>query len=281
MGTSRSGEQFDRTDLFDAKRNDINPPNDNLSDARLAQPERQQPERQQRTHGDQTFRLDDGRTLVIRDSNVTVNIYNGGNDRDYDRRPVRVGRGQGSICPEYNEYANSRQAYQEEAWLNRGDDFDRRQQRPIPQCRHRHQQTYSDSSDYRDYDRSDYRSDYRNEYRSPSRYGDVQAVSSGQYDYDYERRQSRNPIDQIFGTIGSIARGIGDVAYEAQPIIQAWAQIEMIKNGRHGGSYYGGYNNGYYDRPYNPWNSSYNRNLIAYNNNSRYYDDYNPLWMNG
>jgi hypothetical protein len=41
------------------------------------------------------------------------------------------------------------------------------------------------------------------------------------------------------------------------------------------------HNGGYYDRPYNPWNSVQNRNLIAYNNNSRYYDDYNPLWMNG
>lgn len=264
MGRSNSGDRFERTDLFDPSRNDVNPPNDNFSDARL-------PQRQQRIQGDQTFRLDDGRTLVIRDSNVTVNIYNGGDDRGYDRRPVRVGSGRGSYCPEYNEYANSRQAYQEEAWLNRGDDFDRRQQRPIPQCRHQ-QQRYSDSGYYDD--------------RGPSRYGDVQAVSAGEYDRRYDRgydreRQNRNPLDQFFSAIGSIARGIGDVAYEAQPILQTWAQIEMIKNGgRFGNGFYGGYNTGYYDRPYNPWSSPYNRNLISYNNNSRYYDN-NPAWLFG
>jgi hypothetical protein len=259
MGRSNSGDRFERTDLFDPSRNDINPPNDNFSDARL-------PQRQQRTQGDQTFRLDDGRTLVIRDSNVTVNIYNGGDDSGYDRRPVRVGSGRGSYCPEYNEYANSRQAYQEEAWLNRGDDRDR-QRYPIPNCRQQHQR-YSDSGYYDD--------------RGPSRYGDVRAVSAGDYDYDRrDGRQGGNFLDRIFDGVGQFARGIGDVLYEAQPIIQTWAQIEMMKQGgRFGNGFYGGYNTGYYDRPYNPWNSSYNRNLISYNNNSRYYDN-NPSWLFG
>lgn len=272
MGTSRSGEQFDRTDLFNPSRNDINPPSDNLSDARLPQRQCAQ-DRCDNRSDNRSDRYSNNSELQAFKEGYRQAYRDGFMDGQREQ-PVRVGRGQGSYCPEYNDYANSRQAYQEEAWLNRGDDFDRQQRRPIPQCRHRHQQTYSDNSDYRDYDRYDGRS---------SRYGDVQAVSAGQYDIRYEReRQNRNPLDQFFSTIGSIARGIGDVAYEAQPIIQTWAQIEMIKQGRMGGRYYGGgYNGGYYDRPYNPWNSSYNRNLISYNNNSRYYDDYNPSWLNG
>jgi hypothetical protein len=260
MGRSSSGEQFERTDLFDPNRNDINPPNDNFSDARLPQRQCAQDRcdnRSERRLSDSEQAFRDGYRQAYRDGFMD----------GQQQQQVRVGSGRGSYCPEYNTYANSRQAYQEEAWLNRGDDYDRMQRRPIPQCHHRHQQRYSDSGYYDD--------------RGPSRYGDVQAVSAGQYDYEYQRQQSRNPIDQFFGAIGSIARGIGDVAYEARPILQTWAQIEMIKHGGYGGRYYGGQNYGYYDRPYNPWNSAYNRNLIAYNNNSRYYDNYDPMWMNG
>jgi hypothetical protein len=273
MGTSRSGEQFDRTDLFNPNRNDINPPSDNFSDARL--PQRQCAQDRCDTRSDnRSDRYSNNAELQAFKEGYRQAYRDGFMDGQREQ-PVRVGRGQGSYCPEYNDYANSRQAYQEEAWLNRGDDFDRQQRRPIPQCRHRHQQTYSDSSDYRDYDRySD---------RGSSRFGDVRAVSAG--DYDYDRRDGRrggNFLDRIFDVVGQVARGVSDVAYEAGPIIQTYAQLQMIKNGGIGGRYYGGgYNGGYYDRPYNPWNSVQNRNLIAYNNNSRYYDDYNPLWMNG
>jgi len=263
MDKHPSRQTSDSTNLFDGNRSGEIVPPDNLSDARLAPPERQQ------SHGRQTYRLEGGGTIEINDSNVTINNYIvQGDGYRQDSRPVRVGRGQGSMCPEYNDYATSRQAYQEEAWLNRGDSYD---QRPIPQCHHRQQSRYDSG---------------------PSRYGDVQAVSAGQYDYDYQRqheRRGRSPIDQFFNAIGSVARGIGDVAYEAAPIIQTWAQIEMIKQGRVGGHYYGGYDNGYYNqRPYNPWNSRQNRDLIAYNNNSGYYDNYSyndryyqPSWLNG
>jgi hypothetical protein len=37
-----------------------------------------------------------------------------------------------------------------------------------------------------------------------------------------------------------VARGVSDVAYEAGPILQTWAQLEMIKHGGLGGRYYGG-----------------------------------------
>lgn len=262
MGRSSSGEQFERTDLFDPKRNDVIAPSDNFSDARLPQRQCAQDRCDNRSdrysNNSELQAFKEGYRQAYRDGFMD----------GQRQQPVRVGRGQGSYCPEYNDFANGRQAYQEEAWLNRGDSYD---QRPIPQCRHRQQSRYDNG---------------------PSRYGDVQAVSAGQYDYDYPRqhdRLGRGPLDQFFNAIGSIARGIGDVAYEAAPIIQTWAQIEMIKQGRVGGHYFGGYDNGYYNqRPFNPWSSRQNRDLIAYNNNSGYYDNrghndryYQPSWLNG
>ncbi|CAN5476287.1 hypothetical protein BH11CYA1_BH11CYA1_11680 [soil metagenome] len=261
-----SRQPVESTNIFDGQRSGETNAPDNLSDARMAPPERQQ------RSGHQTYRLEGGGTIEINDSNVTINNYYSRDDNG-GRQQLRVGRGQGSMCPEYNDYASSRQAYQEEAYLNRGDSYDQRyDQRPIPQCRHRQNAGYED--------------------RDPRRYGDVQSVSAGQYDYDDRRsnRRHNNPIDGFFNAIGSIARGIGDVAYEARPILNTWAQIEMIKHGGAGGHYYGSYaDNSYYNpRPYNPWNSRQNRDLISYNNNSGYYDNsryndryYEPSWMNG
>ncbi len=261
MDKHPSRQPAESTNLFDGNRSGEIVPPDNLSDARL-------PARTQRVcdHTNGSDRVSNSAENEAFRAGYRM-AYRDGFEDGQSQRNVRVGRGQGSMCPEYNDYANSRQAYQEEAWLNRSDSYD---QRPIPQC-HRQQSRYDSG---------------------PSRYGDVQAVSAGQYDYDYPRqhdRRGRSPIDQFFNAIGSIARGIGDVAYEAAPIIQTWAQIEMIKQGRVGGHYYGGYDNGYYNqRPYNPWNSRQNRDLIAYNNNSGYYDDYSysnrsyqPAWLNG
>jgi hypothetical protein len=114
-------------------RNDINPPSDNFSDARL-------PQRQQCAQGISCDTRSDNRSDRY-SNNAELQAFKEGYRQAYRdgfmdgqrEQPVRVGRGQGSYCPEYNDYANSRQAYQEEAWLNRGDDFDRQQRRPIPQ----------------------------------------------------------------------------------------------------------------------------------------------------
>lgn len=257
MGRSNSGDRFERTDLFDPNRNDINPPNDNFSDARL-------PQRQcaQDRCDNRSDRYSNNSELQAFKEGYRQAYRDGFMDGQREQ-PVRVGSGRGSYCPEYNDYANSRQAYQEEAWLNRGDDRDR-QRYPIPNCRQQHQR----------------QGDYSYDYSYP-RHGDVRAVSAGDYDYDRRYgRQGGNFLDRIFEGVGQFARGIGDVLYEAQPIIQTWAQIEMIKQGGLGGRYYGWNNNNYYDRPYNPWSSPYNRNLISYNNNSRYYDN-NPAWLFG
>ncbi len=250
--SSRGPENFGNTDLFDPNRHDVIAPRDNLADARLPQRQCAQD------------RCDNGAERRLSDSEQAFRdgyrqAYRDGFMDGQRVQPERVGGGRGSYCVNYDAYANSRQAYQEEAWLNRGDDFDRRRY-PIPNCRQQHQR----------------QGDYSYDYSYP-RHGDVRAVSAGDYDYDRRYgRQGGNFFDRIFDGIGQFARGIGDVLYEAQPLIQTWAQIEMVKQGGLGGRYYGWNNHNYYGQPFNPWSSPHNRNLIAYNNNSRFY---NPAWL--
>jgi hypothetical protein len=254
MGRSSSREDFGSTDLFRADRNDVIPPSrDNLADARLPQ----RPCAQDRCGNDSDRYMSSSELQAFR---AGYRQAYGDGYADAQRQLMRVGGGQGSYCPDYDDYAIRRQVNsQVEAWRNHGDDFRRY---PIPNCRQQYQR----------------QGDYSYDYSYP-RYGDVRAVSAG--DYDYDRRyghQGGNLLDRIFQGVGQVARGIGDVLYEAQPLIQTWAQIEMVKQG---GRMWGwnGNNNNYFGRPFNPWNTPQNRGLIDYHNRYAYSGNYNPPWL--
>ncbi len=279
MGRASSSGPFEDNRLFDSNRNDVFPPReDNLGDARL-------PQRQcaQDPCGNGSDRFSNNSELAAFRAGYRA-AYGDGYEDGQRAMSVRVGSGQGSYCPDYDDYVIRRQVNSQlEAWRDQGDDFGR-QRYPIPNFR-RHYQRQVDYV-YDDLD---------------PRYGNVRAVSAGDYDYDYGRPDGRRGGDffgRLFEGIGQVASGIGDAAYQILPAIQAWGQIQAIRDGGYGGfggSYFGRYGRndgyGYYnDRPYNPWNSARNRDLIRLNNNAGYYDNYNyryarngyePLWLFG
>ena len=274
--SSRGPENFGSTDLFDPNRNDVIPPIDNLGDARL-------PQRQcaQDRCDNRSDRFSNNSELAAFRAGYRA-AYGDGYEDGQRAMSVRVGSGQGSYCPDYDDYVIRRQVNSQlEAWRDQGDDFGR-QRYPIPNFRRQYQRQV----------------DYVYDDLDP-RYGNVRAVSAGDYDYALQDvPRGRNFFDGLFVGIGQVARGIGDAAYQILPAIQAWGQIQAIRDGGYGGfgsSYFGRYGRndgyGYYnDRPYNPWNSARNRDLIRLNNNAGYYDNYNdryarngyqPTWLFG
>jgi len=279
MGGSNHNGNYERTDLFDSKRNDVVAPDDNFSSYRTAPSERSSSHRR-----DVTVRSSDG-PINIYDSNVTI-INDGGsrNSSRYDsssyrdERSYRVGGGDSSYYPDFDRQSEIRRGYMEERMVN-----SMRPRMPIPDfidgSRDFHHRPYQpggnyrpawayedDSSDrggrsnrydrYNRYDDGGVRSvsadryddyDRRPRYESRGRYDDYDRGSNGDYDRDYDRGGRRhNGVDQFFN---SLLRA-------APAILGGIAQYKLAERGIPA-FYGGGRDNGYYPSYNNSYNRSY------------------------
>lgn len=263
MGGSKNGNG-DHTDIFDTRRNDVIAPrqgdDDTFSEFRAPRASDMQ---SRRSGQDMTFRTDDGRTIHIENSNVTIINGGGYQDRGYER----VGGGRNSYCPNYDSMADSRGAFMHERMLNSSRGWDQLNRIPIPDCFGHQQGRYQERGGFRC---SSQRLDPRYSMQGDWNDGPMRAVSAndfdmynrGGYDRGYDRYDRDRYDDRGNGFqngLRSVGRFFNDLLYAARPIIQGYAQIKMAQNGwggGWGGGWNGGYNNGYY-RSYQNRNYDY------------------------
>jgi hypothetical protein len=265
MGGSKNGNGGDRTDIFDSRRNDVVAPqrgdDDTFSEFRA--PRASDLNQNRRTGQDMTFRTDDGRTIHIENSNVTI-INGGMNERGYER----VGGGRNSYCPNYDSMADSRGAFRHEQMLNSSRGWDQLNRIPIPDCFGHQQGRFQERGGFRcQSQRLDPRYSIQGGYND----GPMSAVSANDFDvynrgydrYDRDRYDDRDRGGFSNG-LRSVGRFFNDLFYAARPLIQGYAQIKMAENGWAGGGWNGG------------WNGGYNNNYYRGYQNRNY--DYPGVW---